>query len=76
MRDRALLLVGFALGLRRSELVAIRVRDISPSPDGVTIRIARSKTDQQGRGAPPSLFPTLKELSSGVLAARARSANR
>ena len=50
MRDRALLLVGFALGLRRSELVAIQVRDISPSPDGMTIRIARSKTDQRGRG--------------------------
>ena len=51
LRDRALLLVGFALGLRRSELVAIELKDISPSPDGVTIRIARSKTDQQGRGA-------------------------
>jgi site-specific recombinase XerD len=50
LRDRALLLVGFALGLRRSELVAIQVKDISPSPDGVTIRIARSKTDQHGRG--------------------------
>lgn len=50
LRDRALLLVGFALGLRRSELVALEVKDISPSPDGVTIRIARSKTDQQGRG--------------------------
>jgi site-specific recombinase XerD len=50
LRDRAVLLVGFALGLRRSELVAIQVKDISPSPDGVTIRIARSKTDQQGRG--------------------------
>lgn len=50
LRDRALLLVGFALGLRRSELVALEIRDIAPSPDGVTIRIARSKTDQQGRG--------------------------
>lgn len=52
LRDRALLLVGFGLGLRRSELVAIQVKDVSPSPDGVTIRIARSKTDQQGRGTP------------------------
>ncbi len=50
LRDRALLLVGFALGLRRSELVAIKVEDLSPSPDGVTVRIAKSKTDQQGRG--------------------------
>ncbi|HEX3804568.1 MAG TPA: site-specific integrase [Solirubrobacteraceae bacterium] len=50
LRDRALVLVGFALGLRRSELVAIRVEDLSRSPDGMTIRIAKSKTDQQGRG--------------------------
>ena len=49
-RDRALLLLGFAVGLRRSELVALRVEDLSPSPDGIRIRIARSKTDQHGRG--------------------------
>jgi integrase len=50
LRDRALLLVGFAVGLRRSELVALMVEDLSPSPDGVRIRIARSKSDQQARG--------------------------
>jgi site-specific recombinase XerD len=50
LRDRALLLLGFAVGLRRSELVAVTVEDLSPSPDGLRIRIARSKTDQQARG--------------------------
>jgi site-specific recombinase XerD len=50
VRDRALLLLGFAIGLRRSELVALRVEDLSPSPDGLRIRIARSKTDQHGHG--------------------------
>jgi site-specific recombinase XerD len=50
-RDRALLLVGFALGLRRSELVAINDEDLTPSPDGVVVRIAKSKTDQAGYGA-------------------------
>jgi integrase len=49
-RDRALLLLGFAVGLRRSELVALTVEDLSPSPDGLRIRIARSKTDQHGLG--------------------------
>jgi site-specific recombinase XerD len=49
LRDRALLLLGFAVGLRRSELVALGVDDLSPSPDGIRLRIARSKTDQQGR---------------------------
>ena len=50
IRDRALLLLGFAVGLRRSELVALTVQDLSPSPDGIEIRIGRSKTDQHGRG--------------------------
>jgi integrase len=49
LRNRALLLVGFAVGLRRSELVAISVEDLSPSLDGMIVRIARSKTDQQSR---------------------------
>lgn len=50
LRDRALLLLGFAVGLRRSELVALTVEDLSPSPDGLRIRISRSKTDQRGVG--------------------------
>jgi site-specific recombinase XerD len=45
LRDRALLLLGCAVGLRRSELVALAVEDLSPSPDGLRIRSARSKTD-------------------------------
>jgi hypothetical protein len=31
------------------------VEDLSPSPDGVRIRIARSNTDQQARGHEPLL---------------------
>jgi site-specific recombinase XerD len=50
LRDRALILLGFALGLRRSELVAIGVDDLSPDHDGLRIRLGGSKTDQTGRG--------------------------
>lgn len=50
IRDRALLLVGFAAALRRSELVAIAVPDIEISKDGVRLFIPRSKTDQEGKG--------------------------
>jgi len=50
LRDRALLLLGFAVGLRRSELVALSVEDLTPSPDGLHVRIAKSKTDQQAVG--------------------------
>jgi site-specific recombinase XerD len=49
-RDRALLLIGFAAALRRSELVALDVTDIEESADGIFLRIRRSKTDQEGQG--------------------------
>ncbi|MGU3540005.1 site-specific integrase [Methylobacterium sp. A54F] len=49
-RDRALLLIGFAAALRRSELVALQVSDLERSAEGVVIHIARSKTDQEGAG--------------------------
>jgi integrase len=49
-RDRALLLVGFAGGLRRAELAAVRVEDVEQTKEGLIIRIPRSKTDQEGGG--------------------------
>ncbi|MTD47478.1 tyrosine-type recombinase/integrase [Conexibacter sp. W3-3-2] len=51
LRDRALLLVGFALGLRRTELVSLLAEDLSSSPDGLFVQLPRSKTDQAGHGA-------------------------
>ena len=49
-KNRALILVGFAGGFRRSELVAIMNEDIDFVPEGVKIFIRRSKTDQSGEG--------------------------
>jgi integrase len=49
-RDRALLLIGFAGAFRRSELVALDVSDVVEGPEGLTVRIRRSKTDQEGSG--------------------------
>lgn len=51
LRDRALLLVGFAGALRRSELVALDLADIEPTPQGMRVTIRKSKTDQEGEGA-------------------------
>jgi integrase len=50
IRDRALVLVGFAGAFRRSELVALDIRDIEERPEGLKIRIRSSKTDQEGAG--------------------------
>lgn len=49
-RDRALLLLGFAMGARRSELVALDVADLTFEARGVAVTIRRSKTDQAGAG--------------------------
>jgi integrase len=51
LRDKALLLTGFAGGLRRSELVAPDVQDIRYTKDGMVLRIRSSKVDQDGQGA-------------------------
>ena len=49
-KNKALILIGFAGGFRRSELVAIQIEDIDFVPEGVKIFIKRSKTDQSGEG--------------------------
>ncbi|MCJ2115706.1 tyrosine-type recombinase/integrase [Methylobacterium sp. J-001] len=49
-RDRALLALGFAGAFRRSELVALDVGDLIEDPEGLRVRVRRSKTDQEGRG--------------------------
>lgn len=50
IRDRALLLVGFAAALRRSELIGIDVEHLEFCKKGLSIRIPRSKTDQESAG--------------------------
>ena len=61
-RDKALILIGFAGGFRRSELVALEIDDIEFVREGVKIFVKRSKTDQSGEGmtkAIPSFDSTL-----------------
>jgi integrase len=48
-RDRALLTLGLAGAFRRSELVALTVADLTEVPDGLRVRIRRSKTNQTGQ---------------------------
>lgn len=50
LRDTALLLLGFASAMRRSELVSLNVEDIRFSDEGTIIRLRRSKTDQESKG--------------------------
>ena len=50
LRDKALLLLGFATGMRRSELAAVRKDHIEETEYGLRVRIPRSKSDQLGDG--------------------------
>ncbi len=49
-RDKALILVGFAGGFRRSELVSITKEDVEFVKEGVKIFVKKSKSDQSGEG--------------------------
>jgi len=50
LRNKAIILIGFAGGFRRSELVNVYHEDIEFVTEGVKILIKKSKTDQSGEG--------------------------
>ena len=49
-RDHALLLVGWKAALRSDDLARLRMDDLHASEQGLSVFIARSKTDQTGHG--------------------------
>lgn len=73
VRDRALMLVAYDTGCRRSELAAMMVHDIEEADDdgaGIVV-IGRSKTDQEGQGALAYLSPvTMRAVEAWRTAAR------
>src|SRR4051812_6212660 len=50
VRDRALILLGYAGAMRRSELVGLDVTDLAIADEGLVVMIRKSKTDQVGVG--------------------------
>lgn len=50
LRDRALLLFGFAGAFRRSELVALNTWNLEEQEEGLKVTIEESKTDQEALG--------------------------
>jgi len=49
-RDRSIILIGFAGGFRRNEIVSLDCEDLDFVQEGLKIDIRRSKTDQFGEG--------------------------
>jgi len=50
LRDRVLILLGFAGAFRRSEVAGLNVADLEFSRDGLAVTLRRSKTDQEAQG--------------------------
>lgn len=71
LRDRALLLTGFAAALRRSELVALTTADVAFGAQGLTLTIRKSKTDQEGQGRLIGIPPARDPAHCPVRALRA-----
>ena len=63
LRDRALMLVGFASGLRRSELTALKKEDIEKTDFGLRIIIWKSKTNQEGLSESVDVLKAVKGLN-------------
>lgn len=61
LRDRALVVLGFALFGRRSEMTALRMSDVRFTDNGLVVHIAMSKTDKDSAGEdvqiPPGSHP-------------------
>jgi integrase len=71
VRDRALLTLGFASGMRRSELVALELRDVQFVRKGLLVTIRRSKTDQEGQGRQIGVFHGRRVITCPVRALKA-----
>ncbi len=56
LRDRAMLLLGFAGGFRRSEVVSLRIENMHFSGIHLRVHLPRSKTDQMGKGLDKPIF--------------------
>ena len=50
LRDKAIILLGFAGGFRRSELVSLEKSDLEFITEGLKITLRKSKSDQYGQG--------------------------
>ncbi|WP_157886961.1 tyrosine-type recombinase/integrase [Hymenobacter sp. PAMC 26628] len=70
LRDRAILLIGFASACRRSELMALNIEDFMFGDEHLLVRINRSKTVQNGAAEAKVLFYAENPLFCPITAYR------
>lgn len=71
LRDRAIITLGFAGAMRRSEIAALNIEDIRFAAKGIAVRIRKGKTDQEARGREIGIFHGQHARSCPVKAIRA-----
>jgi site-specific recombinase XerD len=71
VRNKAIILLGFAGGFRRSEMVALNVTDLAFEDGVVRVTLRRSKTDQEGEGRTIVIMRGEKPETCAVAAVRA-----
>lgn len=71
IRNRAMILLSFASGWRRSEIVALRFRDIKFVTQGLELWLRASKTDQEGQGRLVGIAPGTKPETCPIRALQA-----
>jgi integrase len=70
-RNRAMILVAFAAGWRRTEVTGLRYSDLRFVPRGIELWLRSSKTDQTGKGRLIGIQPGDHDITCPVLALRA-----
>lgn len=68
IRDRAMILLCFASGWRRAEIRSLDFRDVQWVPQGITLWLGKSKTDQEGEGRLVGIQYGRRELTCPLLA--------
>lgn len=71
LRDRTLVLLGFASTFRRSELARLQLADVDENEIGVVLFKKRSKTDQKGKGRYFGVWNGKQESTDPVIALKA-----
>lgn len=70
LRDRCVLVLGFAMFGRRSELAALHISDVSFTENGIEVLIRSSKTDQAAVGAVVKIPPGKRMATNPVRVVR------
>jgi integrase len=71
LRNKAIILLGFAGGFRRSEIVGLNAEDLEFKDGTLRVMLRRSKTDQVGKGKAVVILPGRNPKTCPVAAVRA-----